>query len=150
MKKELSSTQYRALVALSTGRTNDEVAVMCKVTLRTIMNWRAREDFAQLMRDANHKIFEEALCEAILYSKKAVQELCRIIDDSDVPSRVKISAISTLLKAGETKFALDVEEDIRRLEGKFDELKNARNLLSSGEEENIEETEETEEIDYEV
>jgi hypothetical protein len=95
--EELSHTQYKAITMLVAGYTFKEVASKTGVAVKTIERWRKLPTFKNLVQESQLKCFESAIAELVVESRKAAKELNLIIKDCDTPTRVKVSAISTLL-----------------------------------------------------
>jgi predicted transcriptional regulator len=93
---EIDSAKTRALLMLVAGRKIEEIAIELSVTTRTIHNWKKDPEFQKYYKDALRQILDGAVAELALYSQKASQELINIINDPDVPAKIKISAISCL------------------------------------------------------
>ncbi|KOP27283.1 hypothetical protein AMR41_05805 [Hapalosiphon sp. MRB220] len=120
MKKELTYSQYEALVLLAAGYSDDEVAEKTVVSTHTIRRWRKLPEFEKLLRQAQLKFIDSALAELIKGAREAVKVLNDIITDPDVPSRTKVSAIAVLLTHIVKMREIDLEERLERLEAIVD------------------------------
>lgn len=113
---ELSIKQYRALCCLLAGGTQEEAAREAGCSVSSIEKWRKKPDFARLLRQSIAKVYDATLAEIVLGSMSAAKALRQIIDDDETPSRVKISAIATLLSHAEKAKQFAIEERLERLE----------------------------------
>ncbi len=108
------------MTLLVAGYSLEEVAEKTDVSVRTIQRWKKRPDFQRLLTEAVGKTFDAAIAELVAGSIDAAQELKQIIKDSDVPVRVRVTAISVLLaNAWKSKDAI-LEERLQRVEELLD------------------------------
>lgn len=120
--KPLTPVQNQALCLLAAGYPIETVAKSTGVTRQTITKWRKIPEFKRLLQESIAATFDIAIAELVIGSREAAQELKRIIADSDVPSKTKVSAINTLLNhAARAKDSI-LEQRLERLEGNFDGL----------------------------
>lgn len=117
---ELSIKQYRALCCLLAGGTQEEAAREAGCSVSSIEKWRKKPDFARLLKQSIAKVYDATLAEIVLGSMSAAKALRQIIDDDETPSRVKISAIATLLGHAEKAKQSALEERLERIEGLLD------------------------------
>lgn len=94
---ELEENQITALCLLAAGYQISVVAERTGVTRRTIERWKLQPEFKKTLREAMCRVYDSAIAELTLGAKEAALELKRIIHDSDVPAKVKITAINVLL-----------------------------------------------------
>ena len=122
--EELTPTQNQALCLLAAGYDKHEVASISGVTTRTLDRWRNRPDFDKLLKQAIRKTYDACIAELVSGSCEAARTLKSIISDSDVPSRVKVTAIQVLLtNAAKIKDDL-LEERLEAVEALLDADKN--------------------------
>lgn len=116
----LTPVQNRALNLLAAGRTEKEVAAKTGVSARTISRWKTNKNFKSLLSSATAAVYDMAVAELVAGSQIAAQKLKEIIDDPEVPSKNKISAINVLLNhASKAKESL-LEQRLERLEENLD------------------------------
>ncbi|MDF5718491.1 MAG: helix-turn-helix domain-containing protein [Rhizonema sp. NSF051] len=122
MRKEfLDQNHHYAITLLAAGYTNEEVARKTGVSSRTIGHWKKRDDFANLLRQATAATYDAAVAELVSGSRAAAQELKRLIDDPDTPSRVKVSAIQVLLSNAAKAKDTVLQERLERVENLLDD-----------------------------
>ena len=112
----LTPLQYRALVKLLTGCSNNEVSATLGISLKCIEKWRKLPKFKQLLRQALSDCFDAALAELVLNSQLAAKELGKIAFDPDVPSRVRVSAITAMLTFASKAKDAHLETRLEQLE----------------------------------
>lgn len=95
--EELTPKQNQALCLLAAGYTQEEVASLTKIGSRTISTWKREPNFKKMLKEAVAKTYDAAIAELVAGSRQAARKLKDIIDNPDVPSRVKVSAIQVLL-----------------------------------------------------
>lgn len=123
--EELTTNHYRALTLLVAGYSLEEVAEKTDVSVRTIQRWKKRPDFQRLLTESVGKTFDAAVAELVAGSIDAAQELKQIIKDSDVPVRVRVTAISVLLaNAWKAKDAI-LEQRLQRVEDLLDGIESS-------------------------
>lgn len=113
---ELSVRQYRALCCLLAGGTQEEAAREADCSVSSIEKWKKKPGFSKLLKESIAKVYDAALAELTLGAMSAAKALREIIDDAETPSRVKISAIATLLSHAEKAKQFAIEERLERLE----------------------------------
>jgi len=101
-------------------RTQEEAAREAGCAVSSIEKWRKKPDFARLLKQSIAKVYDATLAEIVLGSMSAAKALRQIIDDDETPSRVKISAIATLLGHAEKAKQSALEERLERIEGLLD------------------------------
>lgn len=94
---DLTPLQYQALTQILAGYSTATVAKSTGMTIKSIERWRRLPRFKALMREAMSAMFMAAVAEIVLHSQQAAKELCLIALDSDVPSRIRVSAITAML-----------------------------------------------------
>lgn len=118
--EELSPKQYRALVTLAAGGSNQEAASVAGVSVRSIENWKAKPNFQQQLRNATSKVFDMGMATLVLGVEDACKELCRIVTSEETSDRTKISAIATLLGNAARVRDWSVEERLEKVEAALD------------------------------
>ncbi|MBW4450644.1 MAG: hypothetical protein KME38_28400 [Spirirestis rafaelensis WJT71-NPBG6] len=122
--EELTPTQNQALCLLAAGYDKHEVANISGITIRTLDRWRKNPKFDKLLKQAIRKTYDACIAELVSGSRDAARTLKSIISDSDVPSRVKVTAIQVLLtNASKVKDDL-LEERLEAVEALLDADKN--------------------------
>jgi len=96
-KPTTNHTQNYALCMLAAGIPVAQVANTLGIARSTIYTWENDPKFEKKLNRAVERIYQAALSELVCNASKATKELVRIIEGDDVPDRVKITAISTLL-----------------------------------------------------
>ncbi len=120
MDDDFSPKQYRALCALVAGRTLEEAAREAGCSISAVEKWKKKPDFSRLLRQSVAKVYDTALAELTLGAMSAARALREIVDDDETPSRVKISAIGTLLSHAEKAKQSVLEERLERIEDLID------------------------------
>jgi len=106
------------------GYERKEVASLTNVPLRTLDRWKSSPNFSKLLKEGVRKTYDAAIAELVSGAVEAAQTLKSIISDSDVPSRVKVTAIQVLLNnASKAKDDL-LEERLEAVEALLDADKN--------------------------
>ena len=122
--EELTPKQNQALCLLVAGYTQEEVASLTKIGLRTLSTWKREPNFKKMLKEAVAKTYDAAIAELVAGSRQAARKLKDIINDPDVPSRVKVTAIQVLLNnAAKAKDDL-LEERLEAVEALLDADKN--------------------------
>lgn len=116
----LTPAQNLALCLLASGYSTKEVAEQAGVTSKTIERWKSKPNFEKLLRDAIAKTYDAAVAELCSGARDAAKELKRIINDPDVPSRTKVTAISVLLSNASKAKDTILEERLERVENSLD------------------------------
>jgi hypothetical protein len=93
----LSVRENQALCLLAAGYEIKEVSEKLGIGRKTIYEWKARPNFQKLLNKAVMLTYDAAIAELIGGAEFATSELIKIIKNDDTPSRVKVSAINTLL-----------------------------------------------------
>lgn len=118
--ESLTSYQNKALCLLAAGYKLDEVVAETGIPKRTLSRWKTDPKFKILLQQAVAATYDAAVAELVSGSRDAAKKLKEIIDDPDVPSKNKISAISVLLNhAAKAKEAL-LESRLERVEESLD------------------------------
>lgn len=105
---------------LAAGYSNQEVASKTSVTTRTIVRWKSEPEFQKLLKEASMRMFDAAIAELCLGSVEAAKQLREIINDENVPARVKISAIQCLLGTASRVRDWHNQERLERIEAALD------------------------------
>ena len=119
--EELAINQQRALVVLASGGSCEAAAKEAGVSLQTLSAWQRREDFQRLLKASVSKVYNAALAQVTLIACKSVKELEEIIDDPEVPARVKISAIALVLSTAKDANQGALEDRLKKIEELLDE-----------------------------
>jgi hypothetical protein len=98
---DLTPSQIKALIKLTSGSGDAEAAQAAGVSTRTIQNWKSQYNFRNMLRQAVLSCYDAAIAEIASGAQDAAKELKAIIADPDTPKRVKVSAITALLNAVE-------------------------------------------------
>ncbi len=111
--EELTPIQTQALCLLAAGYNKQEVASLTEINTRTLARWEKEPNFKKMLKDAVAKTYDAAIAELVAGSREAARKLKDIINDPDVASRIKVTAIQVLLNN-----AAKAKEDIleQRLE----------------------------------
>jgi predicted peroxiredoxin len=121
-KATTNHTQNYALCMLAAGIPVAQVASTLGIARSTIYTWENDPKFEKKLNRAVERIYQAALSELVCNASKATQELVRIIESEDVPERVKISAISTLLthiRHAREAHMLDVAADLEETDNEI-------------------------------
>lgn len=113
---ELSPKQYRALVTLAAGGSNQEAATIAGVSVRSIETWKKKPNFQQQLREATSKVFDQAIAELVLGAQDAAKQLRAIIVDEEISERTRLSAIAILLSNAAKARDWSIEERLERVE----------------------------------
>ncbi|MBD2303617.1 helix-turn-helix domain-containing protein [Nostoc sp. FACHB-190] len=122
--EDLTPEKIKALTMLSAGYTLQQTADKTGVTIKTISRWKLDPEFQKLLKEASMRMFDSAISELCLGSIEAAKQLRGIINDEDVPARVKISAIQCLLGTASRVRDWHNEERLERLEAAIDANNN--------------------------
>lgn len=95
--EELTPIQNQALCLLAAGYSKQEVSTLTDIHIRTIIRWGKEPNFKKMLKEAVAKTYDSAIAELCSGAREAARKLKDIIDDPDVPSRVKVTAIQVLL-----------------------------------------------------
>lgn len=118
--EELTPIQNQALCLLAAGYNKQEVASLTEINTRTLARWEKEPNFKKMLKNAVAKTYDAAIAELVAGSREAARKLKNIIDDPDVPSRVKVTAIQVLLNnAAKAKDDL-IEERLEAVETLLD------------------------------
>lgn len=118
--EELTPIQNQALCLLAAGYNKQEVASRTEINTRTLARWEKEPNFKKKLKEAVAKTYDSTIAELVAGSREAAKKLKNIIDDPDVPSRVKVTAIQVLLNnAAKAKESL-LEERLENLEDMID------------------------------
>ncbi len=93
----LDEKQQLAAFALAQGHTVTEVAKKVGVDRRTLSRWKADADFAKAVRDENTHLIADARRELVGLSQLAVNGLREVLENTETPPQVKISAAREVL-----------------------------------------------------
>lgn len=108
--------QYRALAVLASGGTVAEAANESGSSVSSINKWKNRADFKTLLNESGSKVFDAAITRLTLHSTYAVNELCDIVYNPDVPIRTKLQAITTVLSFASNAKTSVLEARLQKLE----------------------------------
>lgn len=108
--------QTKALCLLAAGYSKRDVAKQTGISESCLQKWSKQPAFRQKLREAVAASYDAAIAELCSGSREAAQELKRIINDSDVPARTKINAISVLLSNAEKAKTSLLEDRLETLE----------------------------------
>jgi hypothetical protein len=117
---DITPKQAKALTLLAAGCTNAEAAKGAGVSSRTVDNWKSKPDFQKMLSFAVQAQLNASLAQLVAGASDAVKELNSIITSSDTPSRVKVTAISTLLNYSMRVREWALEDRLESLEGLLD------------------------------
>lgn len=113
---ELSSTQHTAIALLMAGNTRIEIAETLQIPIRTLDRWIASPGFRNTQKEAAITVFEQSLTVIAALTTKAVFELERILEDDDVPARVKLTAIGLILDNATKLKSYELEQRLEQIE----------------------------------
>ncbi|MCV3214504.1 hypothetical protein OGM63_13445 [Plectonema radiosum NIES-515] len=112
----MTPLQYSALTQILAGYSTATVAKNTGLTIKSIERWRQLPRFKALMREAMSAMFTAAVAEIVLHSQQAAKELCMIALDSEVPSRVRVSAITAMLNVAGKAHDAHLQSRLEKLE----------------------------------
>lgn len=112
----LEIIHYKALTLLLSGYTTNETAERTGVDKQTIIRWKRREDFQEMMSIAAARVFESAIAELVSTSRDAALELKRIVLSPSTPIKTKLQAISILLDNASRSKTWAMEKRLERVE----------------------------------
>lgn len=101
-KNELQWHRMAAYMLLA-GRTNSEVAIAAGVAECTVRHLRAQRWFQELQAVIANTFGEAVIGSLQSYALEAVEGIHEIATDSELPSRVRLSAFQTLLEQAHGK-----------------------------------------------
>lgn len=107
---DINPDHLEAIIMASLGYDVQVIADKCRVSYRTIQNWRSRPDFQRLVKQCTVKIFDRAISNISLGAESAAKELQSIIENSDTPVRLKLQAIGLMFSIGKN-FKKNLVED---------------------------------------
>jgi hypothetical protein len=116
----MTPLHYKAVCLIAAGHSDVDVAEATGITTRTLQRWRKLPEFKKLTQSAVRECFDAGISELVSGVREAASELKRIIADDDTSSRVKISAITSLLTFASKSMDLHLQERVENLENKID------------------------------
>ena len=112
----LDEIQIKALCLIAAGNSSNDVVAQTGVTKRTIDRWRTQPEFKRMLQNAMAEMYDSAVAELVLGARDAAKILKEIINNEEVPTKNKISAINILLSnAARAKDGI-LEQRLERLE----------------------------------
>ncbi len=114
--KRLEPKHYKAITLLIAGHTTDEIAKSTGVGKKSIEAWKRHPEFNKIYRQALSQSFDEGMAKLLLGIDKAVEKLIEIIDDPDVGSRTRLTAINVLLTHASKVKDSTIESRVEELE----------------------------------
>lgn len=101
-----------AAYMLNAGRTNSEIALAAGVTPQYVSHVRANRWFQELCATIANENGEEVLGALNSYTLEAIEGIHEIASDPETPSRVRLSAYTTLLEQAHGKPTQKIVSDI--------------------------------------
>jgi hypothetical protein len=119
----LSPKMERAIIAILTTVTYEDAAKQARCALRTLHQWRKRDDFQARLREAYREALEAAILRAQGISNEAVTTLRAIHQDKSMSGTARVAAAKALevhgWKAAEVG---DLREDLEAVKRRITEL----------------------------
>jgi len=121
---ELPLKQYLAVAFLASGNSTAETAKALNISESSVEKWRCKEDFKKALREASKGIYDAAIAKLSFKAVECADELSRIATDSEVPDRVKISAIQLVFSQLEKARNWELEARLETIENILNVNKN--------------------------
>ena len=116
-EQELSVSQQRAIVALTTATCMQDAAENAGISRRTLYRWLRLPHFRKALREARSQVFAAALAGVHHVVSRSGDILAEIIDNRDASPAARVSAVRAALRAAQIAQQTDeFEERLASLE----------------------------------
>ncbi len=107
LRRALTPTKERAIIALLNEQTMSRAAETAEISQRTLYRWLREPEFSRAYREARREAFGQAIALTQRYAPLAVNTLAQIMMDGSAPPSSKVAAATTILRFGREGIELD-------------------------------------------